>query len=378
MILITSELDSISAGTPRQINFVDDFFLNSKEDSYTYINCKLSIINFNKLTWTKYKLNLLKNGATRAGVNSSKFQEIGRLIKHSFLLDINWILLLKIPLFLFINRKLFNSKKKITVIASSPNPSTMLIAVAIKFFFKNARITLDFRDAWAHHPNIKRSRSIRKIIEKYLISKSDKVQTVSRYLKDEFDYQYNISSSLIYNKPLKIDYLEDEKKYVLNILRKFKNKRVLLYSGNFHSAHYDNELIIDAINFLDKNNFIVLIAGSCEWLKSNLNERKISKNVIFFGSSLRYSIVRLMQFNVSGLLFFAHQGFANNGVVSTKIFEYIDTGNPIYSLSICDESDLKKILEEKNNININSDKDFKKFFECKPITIDNLHHIKSK
>lgn len=378
MILITSELDSISAGTPRQINFVDDFYLNNKEKSFTYINTKLSIIKFNKLKWNEFKLNLLKNGSTRSGVNSSKFQGIGRLIKHTFLLDIDWILLLKIPLFLYANKKLFNTKEKITIIASTPNPSSMLIAVAIKYYFKNIRITLDFRDAWANHPDIKRSRSLRKIIEKYLISESHKVQTVSRYLKDEFDKNYNIDSDLIYNKPLKIDYSVDEKKYVLNLLKKFKNNRVFLYSGNFHSSHYDNELIINAIKFLDKKNCIVLIAGSCEWLRAKLNEDEISKNVIFLGSSLKYSIIRLMQFNVSGLLFFAHLGYANKGVVSTKIFEYISSSKPIYSLSICNDSDLKNILEDKNNVYINSYKDFERFLECKPLILNNLSYIKSE
>lgn len=276
----------------------------------------------------KIKATVINNASIREG----KVVNILRILKHFFIFDIfNPI---NIYQFLYILFKLRGNSFNY-IFASSPPFSSALLAFFLKKKFNKARLIVDFRDQWANHPFLPSKTIFNKnTIQNYILSETTHVITVSNYIKDSI-HKHNVK--VIFNAP-DINYPE------LNSSIKNNDKINFIYTGSLPKNFYDykkTKRILDLINDEYSNDFNFLFVGACY----ELEKEKCPINVSFFNQT-SLSNSREMQFMSDALLFIAAIGHLNSGVVSSKIFEYIQSGKPILPLFVQEGSDVYYIIKE--------------------------------
>lgn len=253
-----------------------------------------------------------------------------------------------------------NSGSQLYLMASSPSISAAFAAYIMLKFYRHISFTVDMRDAWALHPKITILRTVRKSIERMIVQSANHVLTVSRFLKEEFDNNYNISSKLLYN-------INTQASNVIEFKRadSFSNDCLnVSYFGSLPRGFYKlNEFCEGLINFLEDNSeFKILFHfyGSCSELQKVAEQYPLLSNYLIFNENVPHSTAIELMRASDAVLFFGFDGDKNSGVVSTKIFEYFSLGLKIIPFDIRVQSDLDWLFLNicDNTVNVSDPVDF--------------------
>lgn len=285
---------------------------------------------------------------SKGSVSSNKYKKFLLPFKYLLFIDIfgygffNTLKLLKL---------LFNKNKDSDyfLLVSSPAISS---AVATYLFsqFSSCKIvySVDMRDAWAHHSTIKIFKFIRKWIEGKVLKTADKVITVSKYLKEEFDHFYQINTILLYNVSINLLPTDDLGSETIipaadDLLP--EDSLNICYFGSLPASFYNiDEFCKGLVNYLSncrrEQKIRIFFYGPCGELKNLVPSYPMLRDIFIFKPILPHKKVIYLMKKCSAVLFFGFNGEKNCGVVSTKIFEYFYLKSRIIPFDIRVGSDL--------------------------------------
>jgi hypothetical protein len=310
--------------------------------------------------------------------------KVFRRIKHLLLIDLylpNVILI-----FLRMHNAIKRQNEAISIMASSPPFSTAIIGAVLKLIHpKKVILTIDMRDAWAQHKSLRGFKCIKENIENIVLSKADFLGTVSASLSREFIREYGLKVEVIYNVATQHNKMVQSETFEWQKISPLidSRKKIILYTGSLPEEFYDTDSVVDAIKIVEetdsdlKDRFQFIFIGACNEIKKKSIEKGIKSKNLIFVKHISHELVYEAQSYASALLFFGYLGDENGGVVSTKLFEYIQKNKPILPLNIYKNSDVDCILKKYcgSSIYIENSKDI---IECLRLGIkNNLENLPS-
>ncbi|MCD5380540.1 hypothetical protein LR004_01310 [Candidatus Gracilibacteria bacterium] len=241
------------------------------------------------------------------------------------------------------------------ILVSSPSFYNAFLGYLIRITYKKSILWVDLRDEWASHSHIHYHKRFRRLVEKLIIRKSDIVTTVSNNIKRKLENKHNRKNiTLLYNYEASSPLLELDKLFF------DRNSTNFLYIGTMPNGYYDESLFLE---FMEKNKYeryhyyFVGFSGNLESIFTD----KYKSITSIIPKVTHKRAMQLMR-NADVLLFFAYNASDNNGIVSTKIFEYINSGTPILPFSVKKGSDIDSIFIKScgKSLYLNSASDMEK------------------
>jgi glycosyltransferase involved in cell wall biosynthesis len=217
----------------------------------------------------------------------------------------------------------------------------------------------DYRDLWTNHEfyqGLFPFTLIEKKLEQRWLKRSDAIITVSRGLCNEL-------KNLFPAKPIKvITNGFDPMLYQLIEAPVSKSKFRIVYTGSIYNGTEDPKLALTAIRALitnseiDANNIEVLFYGKfnadLEQLIDQLDLSRICKQMGMVNMSMAFAC----QQSADVLLFFKPSSIKNTGIITGKLFEYINSGTPILVTGMSDDEEaMAIILETQTGFNAHND-----------------------
>ena len=229
------------------------------------------------------------------------------------------------------------------IITTSPPHSTQLIGLELKKKFNSLFWIADLRDPWTDiyfydkfYPS-KIARKIDSSYEKDVITKSDKVITVSESIKQILAKRYNAEN--------KIEVLAngfDETDFGAELFKDIKRNTEIVYTGTLTNDYPLNEVINIA-----KNNpeiiFRFIGNSPIDFIKT-LKKENLSDRFIF-EKSIPHSEITKRMIDAGILLLLIPKVPQNEGILTGKLFEYIGSRTPILAIGP-DNSDAGKIIDK--------------------------------
>lgn len=302
----------------------------------------------------------------KASVREGLIVRALRRIKHILLADLYLPNVIKLLFHTHALLKLRN--KPVVIMASSPPFSVAVVGAILKRWHgKKVIFAVDMRDAWAMHSALGGIKPIKRVIERTVLRIADKVTTVSYGLADEFKQNYGVEVGVMYNVathyldvpvPMPVDWGQ-----VSNDID--PRRRKLVYTGSTPEGHYDLKSIIGAMVHLRSTSheladqLQLVFVGACDEVRREAISQEVPSDDIIFIGHLSHSISRSVQAGAYALIFLAHFGENNAGVVSTKLFEYLCLGKPVLPLSLHIDSDVDILLRRYcgSSLNLHSVED---------------------
>ena len=296
-----------------------------------------------------------------------------RRVKHVLLADL--FMPNVFHLFWHIHNQLRVRKNSVAIMASSPPFSLAVVGALLKRMHHHKVIfTVDMRDAWALHNALGGIRPLKKIIEKNVLRSADRVTTVSYGLADEFRLEYGVKAEVMYN--VATHYLEAPAPTLVDLSQVCSDinpaRRQLVYTGSTPIGHYDLESIVGGMVRLRHRNpnladsLQLVFVGACDELRREVHRQEVLAGDIVFVEHLQHSVARSVQASAYGLIFLAHFGENNSGVVSTKLFEYLCLGKPVLPISLHKDSDVDVLLLRYcgRSLNVHNAEEISQSLEC--------------
>lgn len=297
----------------------------------------------------------------QASVREGWLVKLVRRLKHLLLAD------LYLPNVLRLQRHLdrllaSHQGPPLIIMASSPPFSVALVAARLKRRYpEKMLLTVDMRDAWALHNALGGIRPLKRWIEGRALRTADSVTTVSRGLADEFRETYGVDAGVMYN--VATHYLDAPPAAAVDLQEICRQidprRRVLVYTGSTPIGHYDKEAIVGAVRLLRQrrpemaDRVQLVFVGACQEIRDEAERQAIGHDDIVFVAHLPHAVARSVQASADAMLFLAHFGPKNLGVVSTKLFEYLCLGQPVLPLSLHEGSDVDVLLRRYCGTSVN-------------------------
>lgn len=228
------------------------------------------------------------------------------------------------------------------IICSYPNITNLIVGHYYSKIFKTP-LVVDMRDLWTQDSTFSQKSSIRKFLERKIefsiLDESHKILTVSNFNALQLSKIYGKKVEIVYNG------FEDEKfkhdSIPCNLPNLIDTKKVfkLAYAGSFYNGERSVDTLFEAIKSLkskkviNKENFCFDIYGNREEYIINLIEKfQVSDLVSIKGLVSQDTLFeRLNDYDL--LLVVTRNTPISQGELTTKVFEYIALGNPIFCLS---------------------------------------------
>lgn len=284
----------------------------------------------------------LQEGQT-AGVRNHQYYKYLRYVKN--LLDFGVIKAFVSVLLLITYTPCINKNGRKVAVFTSPSFHNILFGACWKFIFSRDTVIADMRDEWSKHPDLKKCRAHR-TWEKFVLSRFDRVVTVSSFIKNRIDVSsdrvsvvYNNSAPQLFDKSRR-----SGASYQPSISTSFVGGPAVRYFGGLHPDHYDYALLRDLV--LSNPNITFEFFSNKFSSGHPISVISNEKNVRVKPMVSRDMALQIQRETGNINLFICHKGKYNAGVVSTKLTEYIFSGNPILILDNCPMSDVTKIVEK--------------------------------
>jgi len=274
-----------------------------------------------------------------------------RRVKHLLLADLYLPNVIK--LYRHLDCLLTQRNAPVVVMASSPPFSVAVVGALLKRRHGSKMVfAVDMRDAWALHNALGGIKPLKRWIERRVLRRADHVTTVSRGLADEFGGRYGVKVGVMYN--VATHYLDVPRAEHLD-LRTVNaaidpTRKVLVYTGSTPEGHYDIRSIIGGLRLLRQDSpalaerIQLVFVGACDEVRREAEAQDLPVGDVVFVAHLPHSVARSVQASADGLLFLAHFGPNNMGVVSTKLFEYLCLGQPVLPVCLHEGSDVDVLL----------------------------------
>jgi hypothetical protein len=283
-----------------------------------------------------------------------------RRIKHLLLIDLYLPNIFKL---VFRAHTLLKSRNEPVVIMASSPPFSVAVAAYILKILHGDKINLavDMRDAWALHNALGGIRPIKRWIERAVLRRSNHVTTVSYGLAREFEQAYGVPVGVMYNVATHyLDVPAAPRIDLKEISPEIASERIkFVYTGSTPEGHYDLNSIVGAIALLRMqqpeiaDKLQLVFVGACDEVRREAEKQNITHGDIVFTGHVAHATARSIQATADVLLFLAHFGPDNMGVVSTKLFEYLCLGQSVLPLSLHHGSDVDHLLRRYAGKSIN-------------------------
>lgn len=246
-------------------------------------------------------------------------------------------------------------KEKIDVIVSTSKPETShIIAKELSLKYRIPWIA-DFRDLWTqnHYYTFSKFRHyFEQRLEKKILSYTDSIVTVSEPLKSKLEELHK--NKKIYSIMNGFDPLEQMKN------TKLSKKFLIVYTGTFYLGKRDPKSLFKALHnlisrgFIDSSNISVEFYGQKEyWIVNEIEKYNLENVVKLMGTISRIESI-FKQNEAQILLLLSWDNPSEIGVVTGKIFEYLNARRPILSIGVSGGAIEQIINETKSGIHINS------------------------
>lgn len=284
-----------------------------------------------------------------------------RRLKHLLLADLYLPNLFK--LYRRLDALLRARTEPVVLMASSPPFSVAVVGALIKRRHPGKVVfAVDMRDAWALHNALGGIKAVKRAIERRVLRRADRVTTVSKGLADEFQAHYGVRVGVMYN--VATHYLDVPPAARID-LRQVNadidpSRMTLVYTGSTPEHHYDLAAIVGALARLRRDRpelaqrLQMVFVGACDEVKREAQAHDVGAPELVFVAHLPHATVRSVQASATALLFLAHHGPNNLGVVSTKLFEYLCLGQPVLPLDLCEGSDVDVLLRRYCGMSVNA------------------------
>jgi glycosyltransferase involved in cell wall biosynthesis len=317
----------------------------------------------------------------RGSVKDFRFKKYIVKLKYLFFLDLIGFGFLK-TFFLLSEIEKREKGNEFFLLVSSPSFSLAFATYIYSFISKsNFSYSIDMRDAWAMHPNIKTFNNLRKWIEGKILRKACKVLTISVFLKNEFDLNYGIKTTLLYNATVNLLNITSEattQKHlgVSDILQ--PDYINICYFGSLPTGFYNlNDFCKGLSGYLENTSSVKKIRfyffGPCAEMEKIAKDYNSLSGIFHFRPSIAHELAISLMRECDAVLFFGFNGEKNSGIVSTKIFEYFYLGCKMILFDIRRDSDLDFLISKVccQSVFINNAEDFKEYL-CRNLNDLNL------
>ena len=282
--------------------------------------------------------------ATLAETKTSWKKKLAHWIRlNLFIPDakIGWI-----PFAVKAGKHIIRNEKPDIIFSSSPPPTVHLIAKKLAKW-SGIKWVADFRDPWTeihYYKTVKRSSCSRKIDkekEKKVLNNTNAIVTISEQMKISFSNRANTDCNVITNGYDPMDFTEILKKENSNFLK-------ILYVGNAGNQR-DPYVVFKSLYKLARENKIdikkikMIFAGK---ITENIRNYKLQFpdiNIEFLDYISYKSTLQLI-INSDILLLLINNIPNNEGIITSKIFNYIASGNFILGLGP-EDGEAAKIID---------------------------------
>lgn len=287
----------------------------------------------------------------QASVREGLLVRVVRHLKHWMLVDLYLPNVLAV--LWRVHRSLVARRSRVVLMASSPPFSVAVVGAILRSIHGDKLVlAVDMRDAWALHGALGGPKWLKRRIERSVLRRADRVTTVSRGLRMEFERTYGVQTDVMYNVATHyfstagvIPVVWDE------ISTEIEQDRLkLVYTGSTPVGHFDLPSIVAAVVNL-RNNYPrvadriqLVFVGACDEARREAARQNVAKGDIVFIGHVRQAVARSIQAAADALLFIGYFADNNGGVVSTKLFEYLCLGKPVLPLGVCSDSDVDFLL----------------------------------
>ena len=243
------------------------------------------------------------------------------------------------------------SKEKWDLVLSTYSPYVAhLIGYRLKKRKKTRFWIADYRDLWtvSHmFTGIWPLRLIEKRLENKIINVADQVTTVSAPLADCLIDTFKIKNVAVVENGFDKD---DLKKLPLKEI--FYGKKIrIVYTGSIYPFFQDLSPFFRAMSRIknSKNSFLltdleIIFAGNNEKTVFGLaKENEVDEFVRCLGKVCRTEALR-MQRDAHVLLFLGGDNLQDKGIVTGKLFEYINSGTEIWGVGVTEKSTAGKLI----------------------------------
>jgi glycosyltransferase involved in cell wall biosynthesis len=297
----------------------------------------------------------------QASVREGMAVRLLRRLKHMLLADIYLPNVIK--LYRRLDELLSARNEPVVLMASSPPFSVAVVGALIKRRHRSKVVfAVDMRDAWALHNALGGIRPIKRAIERRVLRRADHVTTVSKGLADEFRQWYGVEVGVMYNVATHyLDVPPADRIDLRQVSPEIEPQRLtLVYTGSTPEHHYDLAAIVGAVARLRQERpalaarLQLVFVGACDEARREAQARGLGAPEIVFVPHLPHATARSVQASASALVFLAHHGPNNMGVVSTKLFEYLCLGQPVLPFDLCEGSDVDLLLRRYCGTSVNA------------------------
>lgn len=291
----------------------------------------------------------LANAPSQAGVRTGWLASVARLVKHTFLIDL--ILPNVLMLFFSLWRDLRCEDRRVVLLCSSPPFALAVVVGLIKSIrSRSVYFALDMRDLWSLHTAQPGLRFHKRMIERFVHSRTDLLTTVSEGLASRFRstfganaiVAYNVATHIVKNPTSSSGSAAD-----IPIPGVLPGARTVVYTGSLPRGYYDLESLVKACALVARQvrkvQFVFI--GASGDLERIVRRYRLPDGMMIFLPQLDHRRVVQIQASADALLFLGYHSSDNQGQVSIKLFEYFRAGRPILPLFIRTGSDVDLLLK---------------------------------
>lgn len=238
-------------------------------------------------------------------------------------------------------------------IISTAGPYTEhLIARKIMKKQKQAFWIADYRDLWTQNHIFKGLFPftwIEEYLEKKINHSADYIITVSQPLADQISLKYNINNVAV----IENGFDSDDTNTISPEPYWSDNKVRLVYTGVIYRGKQDPSPLLEAIQIIDQSEDshllqkleVIFVGGSKGDLHELISKYGVDTWVKDYGFVSRNNALR-MQRDAHGLIFLEFETPGIDGILTGKLFEYLDSGTEILGIGVTDKSTPGKLIAE--------------------------------
>lgn len=238
-------------------------------------------------------------------------------------------------------------------IISTAGPYTEhLIARKIMKKQKQAFWIADYRDLWTQNHIFKGLFPftwIEEYLEKKINHSANYIITVSQPLADQISLKYNINNVAV----IENGFDSDDTNTISPEPYWSDNKVRLVYTGVIYRGKQDPSPLLEAIQIIDQSEDshllqkleVIFVGGSKGDLHELISKYGVDTWVKDYGFVSRNNALR-MQRDAHGLIFLDFETPGVDGILTGKLFEYLDSGTEILGIGVTDKSTPGKLIAE--------------------------------